>query len=117
MNATLLRLHVPENQRHQGVLLWEWLLQQASTLGARGGAAHRPIAAFGRHHVLHEQKFFELAGTLTVDVELLVSDEQCQRLLELVRNARIRLPYTMSSVQLGVVNPDKEDASPSQGTP
>ncbi|HLK70757.1 MAG TPA: DUF190 domain-containing protein [Steroidobacteraceae bacterium] len=109
MNGTLLRFHVHEGQRHGGVLLWEWLLRQASDLGARGGTALRPIAGFGRHHVLHEQKFFELAGSLTVAIELLVNDEQMQRLLALLASERIRLFYTATQVSVGVVNPDGED--------
>jgi PII-like signaling protein len=109
MNATLLRFHVPENERHEGVLLWEWLLRQAAELGARGGTAMRPIAAFGRHHVLHEQKFFELAGDLTVQVEVLVSAEQSRELLQRVTRTRQRLAYTAYPAEIGVVNPDAED--------
>jgi PII-like signaling protein len=109
-NGNLLRFHVPEGQRHQGMLLWEWLLRVGCDLGARGGSAVRPVAAFGRHHVLHEQKFFELAGSLTVEVELLLSEEQLQRLLELLESSAIRLFYTRTDVTFGVVNPDGEDS-------
>jgi PII-like signaling protein len=109
MKGTVLRFHVPEGQRHQGILLWEWLLRRGSDLGARGGSALRPVAGFGRHHVLHEQKFFELAGSLTVEVELLLSEEQLQRLLELLESTAIRLFYTRTEVTFGIVNPDAED--------
>lgn len=110
MKGTLVRFHVPEGQRHQGVLLWEWLLRRACDLDARGGSALRPVAGFGRHHVLHEQKFFELAGSLTVQVELLMSNAQLQQLLELLQKAAIRLFYTRSEVGFGVVNPDAQDS-------
>lgn len=112
MKAILLRIHVPEGQRHQGMLLWEWLLQRGSELGARGGAAFRPIAGFGRHHVLREQKFFELAGSLNVQIELQMSNEQMQHLLEQVRSTGIRLSYSTVEISLGVVNPDAQDAAP-----
>jgi len=111
MKGNLLRLHVPEGQRHQGVLLWEWLLRRGSDLGARGGSALRPVAGFGRHHVLHEQKFFELAGSLTIEVELLMSDEQARQLLALLENTGMRVFYTRTEVTFGVVNPDVEDGS------
>jgi uncharacterized protein len=111
MKGSLLRFHVPEGQRHQGMLLWEWLLRRGSDLGARGGSALRPVAGFGRHHVLHEQKFFELAGSLTVEVELLMSEEQVQRLLELLEGTAMRLFYTRTEVCFGVVNPDAEDGA------
>jgi PII-like signaling protein len=93
------------------MLLWEWLLRRGSDLGARGGSALRPVAGFGRHHVLHEQKFFELAGSLTVEVELLMSEEQLQRLLELLEGTAIRLFYTRTDATFGVINPDAEDGS------
>ena len=109
MNGNLLRFHVPEGQRHQGVLLWEWLLRRGCDLGARGGSALRPIAGFGRHHVLQEQKFFELAGSLTVEVELLLRDQEVQQLLELLEQAAIRLFYTRTQVSFGVVHPDAQD--------
>ena len=44
------------------------------------------MAGFGRHHVLHESTFFELAGTLTVEVEFIVTDEEAQQLLALVQS-------------------------------
>jgi len=71
MQGSFLRFYVHEGQRHQRRLLWEWLLEQANALGIRGGSAFRAMAGFGRHHVLHESKFFELAGTLAVEVEFL----------------------------------------------
>jgi PII-like signaling protein len=110
MKGNLVRFHVPEGQRHQGMLLWEWLLRRGSDLDARGGSALRPVAGFGRHHVLHEQKFFELAGSLTMEIELLMSDAQLQQLLELLAKASIRLFYTRNEVTFGVVNPDAEDS-------
>ena len=58
----LLRIYVDEKQTHNGVLLWEWLLEQASKLGMQGGSAFRAIGSFGRHHELRESRFFELAG-------------------------------------------------------
>jgi len=33
------------------------------------------MAGFGRHHMLHEARFFELAG-LTVEVEFIVTDAE-----------------------------------------
>ena len=76
MQGSFIRFYVHENQRHHGRLVWEWLLEQANRLGVRGGSAFRAMAGFGRHHVLHEAHFFELAGTLTVEVEFIVTPEE-----------------------------------------
>ncbi|MGH8141939.1 MAG: DUF190 domain-containing protein [Steroidobacteraceae bacterium] len=109
MNGAYLRLYVPEGQRHHGVLMWEWLLKKASALGIRGGSAFRAVAGFGRHHVLHEQTFFELSGSIAVEVEFIVTDEEARELLELIRREKIRLFYAQSPAHFGVINVDSHD--------
>ena len=109
MQVSFLRFYVHEGQRHQRRLVWEWLLEQANALGIRGGSAFRAMAGFGRHHVLHESTFFELAGTLTVEVEFIVSDAEAHQLLERVRAAGIRLFYACTPALFGVINPDSAD--------
>jgi uncharacterized protein len=93
MNGTYLRFYVHENRKHQGILLYEWLLEAAKKAGIHGGSAFRAIAGFGRHGVLHEQHFFELAGDLTIEVEFVVTEEDATKLLELIRRERIRVFY------------------------
>ena len=80
MQGCFLRFYVHEGQRHHGRLLWEWLLEQANKIGIRGGSAFRAMAGFGRHHVLHEAKFFELAGSIAVEVEFIVTDEESRKI-------------------------------------
>jgi len=93
MTGTYLRFYVHENRKHRGILLYEWLLEAARKTGIHGGSAFRAIAGYGRHGVLHEQHFFELAGDLTVEVEFVVTEEEAVKLLELVRQEQIRLFY------------------------
>ena len=109
MQGSFLRFYVHEGQRHQRRLVWEWLLEQANALGIRGGSAFRAMAGFGRHHVLHESTFFELGGTLTVEVEFLVSDEEAKQLLALVHAERIRVFYATVPATFGIINPDSAD--------
>jgi PII-like signaling protein len=114
MQGSFLRFYVHENQRHGRRLLWEWLLEQANALGIRGGSAFRAMAGFGRHHVLHESTFFELAGTLTIEVEFLVTDEEARQLLALVQGTGMRLFYASVPAQFGVINPDVSDPPPQE---
>jgi uncharacterized protein len=109
MEGSFLRFYVHEGDRCHHHLAWEWLLMQANKMGIRGGSAFRAMAGFGRHHVLHEYSFFELAGTLAVEVEFLVTDEETERLLELVRNEGLRVFYARIPAQFGVINPDKRN--------
>jgi PII-like signaling protein len=106
MEGSFLRFYVHEKHRHRGILVWEWLLEQANKLGIRGGSAFRAMAGFGRHHVLHEDHFFELAGSLTVEVEFIVTEEEAQRLLDLIQREKIRVFYAHIPARFGVINPD-----------
>ena len=109
MQGCFLRFYVHEGHRHHGRLLWEWLLEQANRIGIRGGSAFRAMAGFGRHHILHEAKFLELAGSIAVEVEFIVTDEESGKLLEMLQRERIRLFYARIPAHFGVINPDAAD--------
>ena len=79
--------------KHDGMLLSEWLLEQAKRHGLGGGSVFRAIAGFGRHGVLHEEQFFELADDLPVKIEFLLLEEQAELLLQLVREANVDATY------------------------
>ena len=66
---------------------------RANKLGIRGGSAFRAVAGYGRHGVMHEQNYFELAGELPVVTEFIVSDTDSERILALVRKENIDLVY------------------------
>jgi PII-like signaling protein len=102
MNGVYLRLYVHENRKHHGVLLYEWLLETAKKSGIHGGSAFRAIAGYGRHGVLHEQHFFELAGDLTVEVEFLLTEEQAKLLLGLLQQEKIGLFYAKAPAEFGL---------------
>ncbi len=109
MQGSFLRFYVHEGHRYRGRLVWEWLLEEANRFGVRGGSAFRAMAGFGRHHVLHESHFFELAGTLTVEVEFLVTDEEVEKLLAHLKEHPVRLFYAHIPATFGILNPDRAD--------
>ncbi len=102
MQGICLKFFVSESQRHHSKLLYEWLLEQAKGMGVAGGTAIRAIAGFGRHGRLHEEAFFELAGDLPVEVEFLVSTENAERLLALLKTEGLRLFYVAIPAEYGI---------------
>ena len=116
MEGSFLRFYVHEDQRHRHRLAWEWMLEQANKLGIRGGSAFKAMAGFGRHHTLHEAKFFELAGALAIEVEFIVTQEEAEKLLALLHQEKVRVFYASIPAHFGVINPDKKDP-PSVGEP
>lgn len=104
MRGTYLKFYMLEKRRHEHILLYEWLLERAKALGIHGGSAFRAIAGFGRHGILHEEHFFELAGDLTVEVVFAVADEEAERLLDLIRREHIPLFYIRMPIEYGMVH-------------
>lgn len=103
MQSVYLKFYVTENQRHDGSLLYEWLLEEAKKLGLPGGSAFRAIAGFGRHGHLHEESFFELAGELPMQVEFVLSSAMADKLLDALRASKPNLLYVRYAVDSGVL--------------
>jgi PII-like signaling protein len=109
MDGSFLRFYVHENDRLHGKPAWEWLLQQANGLGVRGGSAFRAVAGFGRHRVLHEERFFELAGSVTVEVEFIVTDAEARQLLDAVAGEGLKMFYARTPAHFGVIGGSAAD--------
>jgi len=103
VKGTYLRFYVHERRRRGSEPLYDWLLRKAKALGIHGGSAFRAIAGYGRHGVMHEQRFFELSADLTVEVEFVVSDEQAALLLDTVSQEGIHIVYSKLPAEFGVI--------------
>ena len=99
MTGILLRFYVQEKRKAGHILLYEWLLERARSLGIEGGSAFRALAGFGHHGVLREEHFYELAADLPIAVEFAVTEEQAARLLASIRDEAEPIFYTRSPVE------------------
>ena len=103
MQGTCLKIYLTEIQKHDGKLLYEWILERAKNMGVPGGSVFRAIAGYGRHGKLHEETFFELAADLPVELEFVAGDELIGQLLELLERERLRLVYVKFPVTSGLI--------------
>ena len=101
-DSVCLKFFVLEQQRHEGQPLYQWLLRHAARLGLPGGSAFRAVAGFGRHHVLHEARFYELAGELPMEVVFVASREDADRLVAEVAAAGLALFHDRMPAESGV---------------
>ncbi len=104
MKGCYLKFYVQERRKLHGLLAYEWILEKAKEAGLHGGSAFRAIAGFGRHGVMHEDHFFELAGDLPVEVGFAVTDAEAERFLALVRAEAVSLFYVREPIEFDVVN-------------
>jgi PII-like signaling protein len=98
-----LRFYMHENHKQHGILLYEWLLENAKKNGVHGGSAFRAIAGYGRQGHLHEQHFYELAADLPVVVEFLLSSEEADAMLARLRAENVRVFYSRTAVEFGAL--------------
>ena len=103
MKGIHLRFYTYENRKHGNMLMYEWLLERAKAMGIHGGSAFRAIAGYGRHGILHESHFFELAGDLTVEVDFALADADVERLLDLLRAQNVSVFYLRIPIEYGSI--------------
>lgn len=106
MNGVFLKLYVPQTAKHDGKLLYEWLLEGARSVGIPGGSAFRAVAGYGRHGRLHEEHFFELAGDLPMTVEFFADAALIDQLLARLQAEKISLFYIRLPAEGGVTAGD-----------
>jgi len=104
MNAVALRFYVHQPRKHGKDLLYEWLLARAKEMGIHGGSAFFAAAGYGRHGVIHEQRFFELPEVLPVMVEFIVTPQEADRLLDLVRAEKIHCMITRTPTEMILID-------------
>lgn len=104
MNGLYLEFYFQEFRKHKGILLYEWLLETAKDMDIQGGSVFRGIAGYGRHGVLHEEQFFELASNVPVKAMFMVSREEAEKFLEKVKNEKIHLVYTKMPIEYEQLN-------------
>jgi len=103
MKGCYLKFYVQERRKLHGVLAYEWILEKAKQAGLHGGSAFRAIAGYGRHGVMHEDHFFELAGDLPVEVGFCVTDEEADRFLALIAAEDVSLFHLRMPIEFGLV--------------
>jgi PII-like signaling protein len=104
MKGCYLKFYVQERRRLHGILAYEWILEKARQAGIHGGSAFRAIAGFGRHGVMHEDHFIELAGDLPVEVGFAVTEEEADRFLEFIKGEQVSLFFLRLPIEFDVVN-------------
>jgi PII-like signaling protein len=101
MKGICLRFYTHDLRKHQGILLYEWLLEHARKQGIPGGSALRGVAGYGRHGVLHEHYFFELGSSVPIEVVFIMTSSQAEAFLCDLSRDKISLVYTQTEVEYG----------------
>ncbi len=113
MKGVCLKFYTEEFQKHHGYLLYEWLLEFAKKHGIAGGSVFRTIGSFGRHGVLHEEHFFELASDVAVEISFVLERDRVELFFSRLKEEKLNLFYTLSEVEFGFLLPSSlEEPTP-----
>lgn len=96
-----------QDRRHGHTPLAEWLMLAARDLGVRGATIVAASEGYGHHRRIHSAHFFELADQ-PQEVMMAVSEDEADRLFELLEKEAVHVFYVKSPVEFGVLGePDQ----------
>jgi len=80
----LLRIFIGESDRHNGKLLYEWIVTKAREEGLAGATVTRGMMGFGAHSRMHTFKIERLSQDLPIIIEIVDTREKLERFLALI---------------------------------
>ncbi len=80
----LLRIFIGESDRHDGKLLYEWIVLKAREAGLAGATVMRGMMGFGAHSRLHTFKIERLSQDLPIIVEIVDARDKLENFLALI---------------------------------
>jgi len=108
MNGFQLKFYMHENRKHHGILLYEWLIEKAKEMGIHGGSVFRAIAGFGRHGIIHEEHFFELAANVPVEAIFILTEDECNNFISMLKSEKLNIFFMKIPIEFGILNGDRE---------
>jgi PII-like signaling protein len=83
----LLRVFVGESDKHEGKLLYEWIVLKAREAGLAGATVLRGIEGFGAHSRMHTAKILRLSEDLPIVIEIVDALEKIERFMPVIDDA------------------------------
>ena len=96
----LLRIFIGESDRHDGKLLYEWIVLKAREEGLAGATVLRGMMGFGAHSRLHTFKIERLSQDLPVILEIVDTREKLERFLSLIDSEIEEGMATLEQIQI-----------------
>lgn len=91
-----------QDRRHRNKPVAEWLLHASRDIGIRGATVIAGSEGYGQHRRIHSAHFFELADQ-PQEVVMAVSEDEAERLFDMLRAEGVHLFYVKTPVEFGVL--------------
>jgi PII-like signaling protein len=86
-NGKLLRIFIGENDRHEKMPLYEWIVRRAREEGLAGATVLRGLEGYGAHSRLHTTKILRLSSDLPIVIEIVDTEEKIEAFLPMIDDA------------------------------
>lgn len=96
----LLRIFLGESDKHDGKLLYEWIVLKAREEGLAGATVMRGMMGFGAHSRLHTFKIERLSQDLPIIIEIVDTREKLENFLALIDDEIEEGMATLEKVQI-----------------
>jgi len=83
-HGKLLRIFIGENDKYEGMPLYEWIVRKARETGLAGATVIRGLEGYGAKSRLHTAKILRLSSDLPVVVEIVDTEENIESFLPLI---------------------------------
>lgn len=96
----LLRIFIGEDDRHEGMPLYEWIVREARSRGLAGATVLRGLEGFGAHSRLHTAKILRLSTDLPIVVEIVDTRPKIEELLPVLEEVIAEGLATIEKVEI-----------------
>lgn len=96
----LLRIFIGENDRHEGMPLFEWIVREARRNGLAGATVLRGLEGFGAHSRLHTAKVLRLSVDLPIVIEIVDTREKIEAFVPVIDDAIDEGMATLEKVEI-----------------
>lgn len=103
MKGVCLKFYTYEMHKHHGIVLYQWILDTAKKHNIHGGFSTRAITGYGHHGITHGEHFFELGSNVPVEVTFLVTKEEAQNFLNVLKKEKVPLFYSIMDAEFGFI--------------
>jgi PII-like signaling protein len=86
-DGKLLRIFIGEDDKYEGMPLYEWIVRKARESGLAGATVLRGLEGFGAHSRLHTAKILRLSTDLPIVVEIVDTEKKIEAFLPLIDEA------------------------------
>jgi len=101
----LLRIFIGENDKHEKMPLFEWIVRRAREEGLAGATVLRGLEGYGAHSRLHTAKILRLSSDLPIVVEIVDTAARIEAFLPLIDEAISEGLATIENVEVHFYRP------------